>query len=88
MIATDVAANLVRVREQIAEACGQAGRRPEEVTLVGVSKTHPPEAVVAAVAAGLRDVGENRVQEAAPKIPAVRQLLAQRGTRNAERGTN
>jgi pyridoxal phosphate enzyme (YggS family) len=63
------------VRAEIADACARAGRSPEEVSLVGVSKTHPPEAVAAAVRAGLRDVGENRVQEAASKIPAVRQLL-------------
>ena len=72
-----VADNLARVREQIADAAVRAGRQPEEVSLIGVSKTHPPEAVVAAVAAGLKDVGENRVQEAAPKIPAVRDLLPQ-----------
>jgi pyridoxal phosphate enzyme (YggS family) len=71
----DIAANLERVRAEIAQACARAGRRPDEVSLVGVSKTHPPEAVAAAVRAGLRDVGENRVQEAAPKIPAVRQLV-------------
>jgi pyridoxal phosphate enzyme (YggS family) len=75
VLTTDIAANLERVREQIAAAALQAGRKPEEVSLIGVSKTHPPESVVAAVQAGLKDVGENRVQEAAPKVPAVRQLL-------------
>jgi PLP dependent protein len=70
-----VADNLARVRELIADAAVKAGRRPDEITLIGVSKTHPPEAVVAAVEAGLKDVGENRIQEAAPKIPAVRQLV-------------
>jgi PLP dependent protein len=75
-----VAPNLERVREQIAEACTKAGRRPDEVSLIGVSKTHPPDAVVAAVEAGLKDIGENRVQEAAPKIPAVRQLVSSQPT--------
>ena len=84
MIETDLAANLARVQEQIAEAALRTGRRPEDVTLVGVSKTHSPEAVFAAVQAGLRDVGENRVQEAASKVPIVRRLLAERGTRDAE----
>jgi PLP dependent protein len=77
VLTTDIATNLERVRQQIADAAIRAGRKPEEVSLIGVSKTHPPEAVVAAVQAGLKDVGENRVQEAAPKVPAVRQLLSE-----------
>jgi PLP dependent protein len=77
VLTTDIATNLERVREQIADAAIRAGRKPEEVSLIGVSKTHPAEAVVAAVQAGLKDVGENRVQEAAPKVPAVRQLLSE-----------
>jgi pyridoxal phosphate enzyme (YggS family) len=77
VLTTDIATNLLRVREQIAEAAVRAGRKPEEVSLIGVSKTHPPEAVATAVQAGLKDVGENRVQEAAPKVPAVRQLLSE-----------
>jgi pyridoxal phosphate enzyme (YggS family) len=44
-------------------AASRAGRRAEEITLIGVSKTHPAEAIRAAYAAGLRDFGENRVQE-------------------------
>ncbi len=71
----DIGANLARVREAIAETCGRAGRRPEEVTLVGVSKTQPASAVVEAVRAGLEHVGENRVQEAAPKFAEVRETL-------------
>ncbi len=51
-----------------------AGRRPEDVTLVAVSKTHGPEAVAAVLAAGQMAFGENRLQEAAAKFPA---LLAQ-----------
>jgi PLP dependent protein len=64
-------ANLQRVREQIAQASARAGRKPDDVTLVAVSKTFPPEAVLDGYAAGLRHFGENRVQEAADKISAV-----------------
>jgi PLP dependent protein len=70
-----IADNLERVRQRIAEAALQAGRQPQEVTLIGVSKTHPPHAVAEAVRAGLHDIGENRVQEAAPKVSAVRDLV-------------
>ncbi len=70
MIAERVAA----VRERIARAAERASRRPDDVTLVAVSKTHPPEAVRAAYAAGVRDFGENRVQEAEPKIAATTEL--------------
>jgi len=68
---TAVAANLARVQARIADAATRAGRSPASVRLVGVSKTFPPEAVLAAVRAGLIDVGENRVQEAIPKAAAV-----------------
>lgn len=66
-----IADNLTRVREQIAAACARVGRDPAEVTLVAVSKTHPPAAVLEAVAAGVQHFGENRVEESAAKIPAV-----------------
>jgi pyridoxal phosphate enzyme (YggS family) len=62
------------VRERLAAACERAGRSPDEVTIVGVSKTFPPPLVVEACHAGLSDIGENRVQEAADKIPAVEAL--------------
>ena len=67
---------LQAVRDRIAAACARSGRSPSEVTLVGVSKTHPPEAVRAAFAAGLRDFGENRVQEAEGKAEALADLRA------------
>jgi pyridoxal phosphate enzyme (YggS family) len=66
-----VAARLERVRERIARAAEHAGRRAEEITLVGASKTVDPERIRAAIAAGLRDLGENYVQEAQAKAPAV-----------------
>jgi pyridoxal phosphate enzyme (YggS family) len=68
----EIAANLARVRERIAAAARHAGRRPEDVTLVAVSKTHPAAAVAAALAAGQLVFGENRVQEAAAKYSALR----------------
>jgi len=60
-----------RVLERIAAACARVGRGPAEVTLVAVSKTVPAERLRAAVEAGLTILGENRVQEAAGKIPEV-----------------
>jgi pyridoxal phosphate enzyme (YggS family) len=62
---------LQRVRENIAAALARANRQPEEITLVAVSKTHPPEVISEAVVAGLTEFGENRVQEAEEKIPRV-----------------
>jgi hypothetical protein len=61
--------NAESVRGRIRAACAAAGRREGEVTLVAVSKTYGAEDVRAAAAAGLRVFGENRVQEAAGKIP-------------------
>jgi pyridoxal phosphate enzyme (YggS family) len=69
-----IADNLRSVRERAAAACERAGRSPDEVTIVGVSKTFPAALVVEACRAGLTDTGENRVQEAAAKIPAVEAL--------------
>jgi hypothetical protein len=64
------------VRARIVRAAGRAGRDPASVTLVGVSKRQPAQRVVAALRAGLRDVGESYVQEAAAKQPRVHELLA------------
>jgi hypothetical protein len=58
-----LATNLVRIREQIANACLRASRSDSEVALMAVSKMHPSEAILEAYAAGLRLFGENRVQE-------------------------
>lgn len=68
-----IAANLQAVRRRISEAL-QGDRR--EVTLVAVSKSHPPESIREAHAAGCRDFGENYVQQAIAKIDALRQLDA------------
>jgi hypothetical protein len=69
---TDIATNLALIRERIAEATARANRPAGAVTLVAVSKTNPGEAVAAALAAGQVAFGENRVQEAAGKFPALR----------------
>lgn len=61
---------LEEVNRRIAAACGRAGRSPSEVDIVAVTKTHGAEVVDEARAAGLRIVGENKVQEAAWKKPA------------------
>ena len=60
---TTISDNLQRVNEQIADAAKRAGRQPEQITLIGVSKTHPAHAIQDAFDAGLRHFGENRVQE-------------------------
>jgi PLP dependent protein len=69
-----IADRVAAVRERIARAAERAARTPREVRLVAISKTHPPEAVREAFAAGIRDFGENRVQEAEPKIAATADL--------------
>jgi len=63
--------SLDEVRARIAKAAALAGRAPGDVTLIAVSKTRPPEAIEALIAAGQRDFGENRVQEAQAKWPAL-----------------
>lgn len=70
-----VAERLALLRGRIAAAAARAGRRPEEITLVGVSKRQPAEAIALAVTAGLRDVGESYVQEALAKLPEVAERL-------------
>jgi pyridoxal phosphate enzyme (YggS family) len=67
-----IPANLARIHARIAEATARANRPAGSVTLVAVSKTHPAEAVVAALGAGQAVFGENRVQEAAAKFPDLR----------------
>ncbi|MBU4460548.1 MAG: YggS family pyridoxal phosphate-dependent enzyme [Verrucomicrobia bacterium] len=64
-----IAERVGRVRERMAAACRAAGRDPDSVALVAISKTQPPEAVREAADCGLRVFGENRVQEAGFKIP-------------------
>ena len=69
---TDIAANLAAIRKRIAEAAAAVARKPDEVTLVAVSKTVEVPGLEAALAAGQRIFGENRVQEAESKWPALK----------------
>ena len=69
-----IAQNVAEVRRRIATAALRAGRDPEEVTLMAVSKTFPPERIREAYDAGLRVFGENRVQEFTGKVAALRGL--------------
>jgi pyridoxal phosphate enzyme (YggS family) len=64
----DISANLERVRERIARAAERAGRQPDDVLLIGVSKVVEVERIRAALAAGIGALGENRVQEAKAKV--------------------
>ena len=64
---------LAAIRARIARAAAIAGRKPAEVTLIAVSKTHPVEAIEPLLEQGQRVFGENRVQEAAEKWPALRE---------------
>lgn len=68
--------NLLRVRESIAAACARAGRREEEITLLAVTKTVPPEKINAAIALGVTKIGENRVQEYLGKREALQPVEA------------
>lgn len=65
----DLQANLNSIQQRIAAACARAGRDSASVTLLAVSKTHPPEVVKEAVEAGQIFFGENKIQEAKAKIP-------------------
>jgi pyridoxal phosphate enzyme (YggS family) len=66
-----VADNLRAVRERIGRALASAGRRPETVAVLAVTKGFGPEAITAAIATGLTDIGENYLQEAAAKFAAL-----------------
>jgi len=71
-----IADNLARLQERIAAAAHRAGRSAAEVTLIGVSKTHPADKIREAHEAGLRHFGENRVQEWEGKRAALADLSA------------
>lgn len=69
---SEIATNLASVRARIHAAAARTGRRSRDITLVAVSKSQPATAVAEAYRAGLRDFGENRVQEAGAKIIQLR----------------
>jgi PLP dependent protein len=68
----NIAENITRIRERIDHAVRRAGRSADEITLIAVTKTHSAQVVSMALAAGLTDCGENRVQEAEDKIGLLR----------------
>ncbi len=74
--AQSIGERIALVQETIAAACVRAGRVPDSVTLVAVSKTHPAAQVAEVVAAGVSELGENRVEEAVPKMSAVAALTS------------
>ena len=78
---SQIAFNLRKVQENIQNACGRAGRNPEEVTLIAVSKTKPFSSVADAHEAGARDFGENYVQELTQKCRMWDSLCPDRGIR-------
>jgi PLP dependent protein len=73
---SDVAANLEHVRERIVRAAERAGRRGDDVLLIAVSKTVEVERIRAAIEAGVKALGENRVQEAKGKIAVLGRPVA------------
>jgi pyridoxal phosphate enzyme (YggS family) len=70
-VTLNLAERVAAVQAEIARACGHAGRSPDTVTLIAVSKTHPAATISEALAAGIRHFGENRVEEALPKMAEV-----------------
>lgn len=69
-----ISENIAAVRQRVDAVARRAGRRPEKITLMAVSKTHPPERIREAHAAGLKLFGENRVQEFAAKAGVLADL--------------
>lgn len=75
---SDIRANYAAVRARVDDACRAAGRSPDDVRLLLATKTQPAERVAAAIAAGARLIGENRVQELAEKDAALAALPCER----------
>jgi pyridoxal phosphate enzyme (YggS family) len=94
IILTTIADNLMRLHKRIAAAARRAGRSAEEITLIGVSKTHPADKIREAFGAGLRHFGENRVQEwegkhaALADLPATWHLIGHLQSNKAARAAN
>lgn len=70
---SELAANLADVRARIERACAEAGRSPETVNLIAVTKTFPADDVMSLAGLGVTDIGENRDQEAAAKAATLRE---------------
>jgi pyridoxal phosphate enzyme (YggS family) len=71
-----LAEHLARVQERMAAAARRSGRDPSEVTLVAVTKSHPPDTILEAFELGVRHFGENRAEEASLKIPSVQSAIS------------
>jgi PLP dependent protein len=67
----DLGHNLTDLRAKIADACARSGRKPDAITIVAVTKKWPASTITEAVAHGLTNIGESRIQEAEPKITAL-----------------
>lgn len=74
-----VTERLRRVEDRIADACARSGRQPADIQLVAITKGHPASTLVAALEAGLRRIGENRVAEAVEKFSAAADALERHG---------
>ncbi len=70
----NISKNLVELHGRIAEACEKYNRDADDITIVAVTKTHSPAVIRTAVAAGLHNIGESKIQEAEPKIIEVGQI--------------
>ena len=70
-----ISVNIADVQSRIATAIRRAGRQPQDVVLMAVTKTHPPDQIRAAYAGGIRVFGENRVQEFAGKASSLLNLV-------------
>src|SRR5215475_469439 len=71
---SDVRENCLRILDRIRQAAAQSGRDPASIKLIAVTKKVPPDNICEAVNCGIRDIGENRLQEALPKIEALSEL--------------
>jgi uncharacterized pyridoxal phosphate-containing UPF0001 family protein len=69
-----ISKNLRDLHGRIAEACEQYNRDTDDITIVAVTKTHPPAIIKTSVAAGIHNIGESKIQEAEPKILEVGQI--------------
>ncbi|UCD64751.1 MAG: YggS family pyridoxal phosphate-dependent enzyme [Candidatus Zixiibacteriota bacterium] len=69
-----ISKNVRELRGRVAEACEKYDRDADDITVVAVTKTHPPAVIRTAVAAGIHNIGESKIQEAEPKILEVGQI--------------
>src|SRR5438270_13518517 len=71
---SDIADRIHQIRERVAQAARRSGRNPDEIMLMAVSKTHSPQSIISAYQAGIRILGESRVQEFARKFHALQSV--------------